>query len=147
MQLGFSLWFGWKQQNIFTRLFKMVSHDISITQNFAISWKYFMFRPKSFRHDIPYISAECGIRRNMSTCYSHKFQESLHKISTGQPSQTSDVPNPEKKNSTNQPVDILFQKNGHNFGFPFRVNYSKLELRISTIISKNKIQAKGFRMI
>ena len=105
------------------------------------------FVRKSFRHDIPYISAECGFRRNMSTCYSHKFQESLHKISTWQPSQTSDVPNPEKKNFTNQPVDILFQQKWHDFRFPFRVNYSKLEMRISTIISKNKIQAKGFRMI
>ena len=68
------------------------SHKISLFPG-----NTFCFVRKSFRHDIPYISAECGFRRNMSTCYSHKFQESLHKISTWQPSQTSDVPNPEKK--------------------------------------------------
>ena len=76
---------------------KVVSHDISITQNFAISWKYFLFRPKIISTWYPVHFGRIGFRRNMSTCYSHKFQESLHKISTWQPSQTSDVPNPEKK--------------------------------------------------
>ena len=64
------------------------------------------------------------------------FKNHFVKFPPGKPRQMSDVPNPEgKKKSTNLHVHMLFQKNGHVF--PFRVNYSKLEERISTIISKN----------
>ena len=46
-----------------------------------------------------------------------------------------------------QKTDILFQKNWHFFGFYVRVDFSKLEVPISTITSENNIQTKGFRMI
>ena len=46
-----------------------------------------------------------------------------------------------------QKTDILFQKNWHFFGFYVRVDFSKLEVPISTITSENNIQTKAFRMI
>ena len=88
-------------------------------------------------------SSKSEIRTNMSTCYSHNFKNRFVKLPLGKVW----LPKSREKNSTNQPVNILFQQKWHDFCFPFRVNYSKLEMRISTIISKKKIQAKGFRMI
>ena len=66
------------------------------------------------------------------------FKNRFIKFPPGNQARRQTYQTQKKKNSTNQPVDILFQKNGHVFGFPFRVNYSKLELRISTIISHSE---------
>ena len=38
---------------------------------------------------------------------------------------------------------MLFREKCHFIGFPFKVNFSELEVRISTVLSKNKIQGKG----
>ena len=43
--------------------------------------------------------------------------------------------------------ESLFHKSRKEIELPFSMKYSKLAVRISSIISKNKIQAKGFRMI
>ena len=43
--------------------------------------------------------------------------------------------------------ESLFHKSRKEIELPFSMKYSKLAVRISPIISKNKIQAKGFRMI
>ena len=42
---------------------------------------------------------------------------------------------------------MLFREKCHFIGFPFKVNFSELEVRISTVLSKNKIQGKGFRAL
>ena len=42
---------------------------------------------------------------------------------------------------------MLFREKCHFIGFPFKVNLSELEVRISTVLSKNKIQGKGFRAL
>ena len=118
------------------------SHKISLFRG-----NTFCFVRKSFRHDIPYISAELVFGETCRHVIPINFKNRFIKFPPGNQARRQTYQTQKKKNSTNQPVDILFQKNGHVFGFRFRVNYSKLELRISTIISKNKIQAKGFRMI
>ena len=42
--------------------------------------------------------------------------------------------------------ESLFHKSRKEIELPFMIKYSRLAVRISPIISKNKTQAKGFRM-
>ena len=118
------------------------THNVSIFPGNPVC-----FVRKSFRHDIPYISAELVFGETCRHVIPINFKNRFIKFPPGNQARRQTYQTQKKKKFTNQPVDILFQKNGHVFGFPFRVNSSKLELRIPTIISKNKIQAKGFRMI
>ena len=64
------------------------------------------------------------------------------------------LPNPLQRHQTTgcskfipPKYESLFHKSRKEIELPFSMKYSKLAVRISSIISKNKIQAKGFQMI